>query len=185
VVLAPGERVDAIVDFGAVRPGTAVTVRNQIGGQETAQVMRFRVGRRVADDTRIPARLAERPPHLAIPAGAIRRKFSFHRDSGGQTRMWVINGEPFRPDTALVRIPRGRTEVWRLHSNVHHPVHLHLDPFVIIGREDEGWKDTVDMSPGESLDVAVRFSDYAGRYVMHCHNLEHEDMAMMARFDVT
>jgi spore coat protein A len=31
--------------------------------------------------------------------------------------------------------------------------------------------------------VAVRFDDYAGRYLLHCHNLEHEDMAMMATFE--
>ena len=34
--------------------------------------------------------------------------------------------------------------------------------------------------PSETVEVAVRFTDYAGRYVVHCHNLEHEDMAMMA-----
>jgi spore coat protein A len=36
--------------------------------------------------------------------------------------------------------------------------------------------------PWEYVDVAVRFGDYAGKYVFHCHNLEHEDMAMMATF---
>ncbi len=33
------------------------------------------------------------------------------------------------------------------------------------------------------MDVAVRFTDYAGRFMLHCHNLEHEDMAMMAAFE--
>ena len=36
--------------------------------------------------------------------------------------------------------------------------------------------------PGETVEVAIRFTDYAGRYMLHCHNLEHEDMAMMAAF---
>jgi FtsP/CotA-like multicopper oxidase with cupredoxin domain len=36
--------------------------------------------------------------------------------------------------------------------------------------------------PAESVDVLVRFSDYTGKYVFHCHNLEHEDMEMMANF---
>ena len=48
------------------------------------------------------------------------------------------------------------------------------------GKYDRGWKDTVDLLPGEVVEVAVRFTDHAGRFVMHCHNLEHEDMAMMA-----
>ena len=42
--------------------------------------------------------------------------------------------------------------------------------------------DTVDLRPAEVLDVAVRFTDHRGRYLIHCHNLEHEDMAMMAAF---
>jgi spore coat protein A len=45
---------------------------------------------------------------------------------------------------------------------------------------DGGWKDTVDISPSETVEVAVRFTDHAGRYLLHCHDLEHEDMAMMA-----
>ena len=45
-----------------------------------------------------------------------------------------------------------------------------------------GLEDTVDLAPSESVDVAVRFTDYPGRYLLHCHNLEHEDMAMMAAF---
>ncbi|MFC4089642.1 MULTISPECIES: multicopper oxidase domain-containing protein [Micromonospora] len=33
--------------------------------------------------------------------------------------------------------------------------------------------------------MAIRFDDHAGRYLLHCHNLEHEDMAMMATFQVS
>lgn len=40
-------------------------------------------------------------------------------------------------------------------------------------------------APSESVDVAVRFTDYPGRYLLHCHNLEHEDMAMMAALRTT
>ena len=49
---------------------------------------------------------------------------------------------------------------------------------------DAGWKDTVDVRPYEVVEVLVRFRGYKGRYMMHCHNLEHEDMAMMANFDI-
>jgi spore coat protein A, manganese oxidase len=48
------------------------------------------------------------------------------------------------------------------------------------GAFDGGWKDTVDLRPAEIVDVAVRFTEHTGRFVFHCHNLEHEDMAMMA-----
>ena len=47
---------------------------------------------------------------------------------------------------------------------------------------DAGRKDTVGLRPAEAVEVAVRFDDYAGRSMLHCHNLEHEDMAMMADF---
>jgi FtsP/CotA-like multicopper oxidase with cupredoxin domain len=65
-------------------------------------------------------------------------------------------------------------------------------PFQVVARRgdspgpfDTGWNDTVDLSPSESVEVAVRFTDYPGRYLLHCHNLEHEDMAMMAAFQTS
>ncbi len=47
-----------------------------------------------------------------------------------------------------------------------------------------GAKDTVDLTSGERTRVLARFEGYRGRYVFHCHNLEHEDMMMMANFEV-
>jgi spore coat protein A len=49
---------------------------------------------------------------------------------------------------------------------------------------DVGWKDTVLMRAGDDVRIAARFSGHRGRYVFHCHNLEHEDMMMMANFEV-
>ena len=48
---------------------------------------------------------------------------------------------------------------------------------------DAGWKDTVDLTSGEGA-RARPFRRVSGRYVFHCHNLEHEDMMMMANFEV-
>ncbi|WP_329524923.1 multicopper oxidase domain-containing protein [Streptomyces sp. NBC_01462] len=80
-------------------------------------------------------------------------------------------------------------EVWRLATDAYHPVHIHLSPFQVLSRNggppgptDHGWKDTIDLRPKQYADVAIRFDDYVGRYLLHCHNLEHEDMAMMATF---
>ena len=77
-------------------------------------------------------------------------------------------------------------------SDFHHPVHVHLSHFWVLSRGigapgayDHGWKDTVDLRPAEEATVLVRFEDYPGRYLLHCHNLEHEDMAMMANFQVS
>ncbi|WP_296367598.1 multicopper oxidase domain-containing protein [Pseudonocardia sp.] len=66
-------------------------------------------------------------------------------------------------------------------------VDVHLDGFPVLRRGsgghrgfDAGWKDPPDLRPAEIVDVAVRFSDHVGRFVLHRHNLEHEDMAMTA-----
>jgi FtsP/CotA-like multicopper oxidase with cupredoxin domain len=82
-----------------------------------------------------------------------------------------------------------------------HPMHMHGVQFQVVERQidrnfraqyeqvsagfvDEGWKDTVLVMPGESVKVLVRFEDFAGTYLYHCHNLEHEDAGMMRNYRV-
>jgi spore coat protein A, manganese oxidase len=186
VELAPGERLDLVVDFGVLPVGTEVTVRNALGSGTTSDVLRFRVVRAARDDTAVPPVLSVVEP-LVVPADATRRTFTFARGPVGGHRGWTINGRPFEPDVPQARTPLGEVEVWRFVTDVHHPVHVHLDPFQVLHRGtggpgpfDGGWRDTVDVRPAEVVDVVVRFTDHRGRYVLHCHNLEHEDMAMMA-----
>ncbi len=186
IEIAPGERFDLVVDFAAVPVGTEVTMVNALGTGSTGVVMRFRVARAARDDSRVPERLSDVEP-LVPPAGAPLRTFRFTRGQAGDHAGWTINGLPFDPDRPIADVPLGRTETWRFVTDVHHPVHVHLDPFQVLrrgaggpGEFDGGWKDTVDLRPAEIVDVAVRFGDHAGRFVFHCHNLEHEDMAMMA-----
>ncbi|HYQ69410.1 multicopper oxidase family protein [Actinophytocola sp.] len=182
--MAPGERFDVVVDFSAVPVGTEVTMTNGLGTGGTAGIMRFRVVRKAADDSRVPARLAAVEP---LPEPVRTRVFQFNRGAVGDHKGWTINGRTFAPGSAQADSPLGEVERWRLVTDVHHPVHVHLDHFQVLSRgdrkprpTDRGWKDTVDLRPAEVVDIAVRFTDYRGRFVMHCHNLEHEDMAMMA-----
>jgi FtsP/CotA-like multicopper oxidase with cupredoxin domain len=49
---------------------------------------------------------------------------------------------------------------------------------------EEGWKDTVRANAGELVTVAGYFGDSSGKFVYHCHMLEHEDMGMMRQFVV-
>ena len=184
--IAPGERFDVVVDFSVLPVGTEVTVINALGAGRARDVMRFRVARAARDDSLVPDHLSEVEPLVPAPDAPV-RTFQFTRGAVGDHRGWTINGRRFDPDVALVDIPLGRTEVWRFVTDVHHPVHVHLDPFQVLRRGargpgpfDGGWKDTVDLRPAEIVDVAVRFTGHAGRFVLHCHNLEHEDMAMMA-----
>lgn len=69
---------------------------------------------------------------------------------------------------------------------------MHLVRFQIVdrngrapGAHEAGWKDTVAVPPGEDARIIARFEGHRGRYLIHCHNLEHEDHDMMARYDVT
>ncbi|MBL8099264.1 MAG: multicopper oxidase domain-containing protein [Anaerolineales bacterium] len=82
-----------------------------------------------------------------------------------------------------------------------HPMHIHGLVFQVLSRQfmqgnesvyhelsagfvDDGWKDTVLVMPGEKVQVLVRFEDYAGTFVYHCHNLEHGDAGMMRNYRI-
>ncbi len=182
--VAPGERFDLVVDFSRYPVGSRVTLRNRLG---IDGVLQFVVARRAGDDSRVPSRLSEVEP-LASTGARVRHWRLTRGDVHGRAG-WVINGKPFDPERVDATVPLGEVEVWRFHSDLHHPVHIHLDPFQVIGRgghepgpHDAGWKDTVDVRPAEHVDIAVQFTDYAGRYLVHCHNLEHEDSMMMSAF---
>ncbi|MGH3923726.1 MAG: multicopper oxidase family protein, partial [Pseudonocardiaceae bacterium] len=184
--IAPGERFDVVVDFAGYPVGSEVTLANQLGTGRTSDVLRFRVVRPARDDSQVPRILAAVPK---LRPGPVAREWRFTRGRVGGHGGWTINKLPFDPSRVDAQPRLDETETWRFVSDLHHPIHVHLDPFQVVRRGggppgpfDGGWKDTVDVRPGEVVDVAVRFTQHRGRYLIHCHNLEHEDMAMMATF---
>lgn len=186
--LAPAQRLDALVDFSRFRPGTLVTLYDDFGDGPMHAVMRFRIGEAAGPRYRAPSRLSEME-HLDPRDAAVTRRFRFQRGTVDHRAGWIIGDAPFSPAAVSASPMLGEIEIWELFADFHHPVHLHLDPFQVIGRGiegpgpyDAGWKDTIDLRPGEQARIAVRFTDYLGRFVFHCHNLEHEDMGMMANF---
>jgi FtsP/CotA-like multicopper oxidase with cupredoxin domain len=105
----------------------------------------------------------------------------------------TINGREFELERVDERVPFGATEVWRFNnpSQFPHPVHMHETQFQVLSRTggrgqvqpwEGGWKDTVLLHPGETVEVISRFDHHRGRYLMHCHNLIHEDGGMMMNF---
>ena len=62
-----------------------------------------------------------------------------------------------------------------------HPAQDKVPP--LFERDGMAKKDTILLRDNDVVNVFVKFTDHPGPYVFHCHNLEHEDMAMMARFD--
>jgi spore coat protein A len=188
IEIAPAERFDVVVDFARVAPGTTVTMLNELGEGSTAVVMRFAVGDRATDSSRVPEVLSE-VPVLRESDAVITRTMQFNSGEIGDMSGWTINGHGFSSDAVEARVKLGSTEIWRLVSDFHHPVHVHLSPFQVLSRGiggpgefDAGWKDTIDLRPSEEARIIVPFDGYVGKYVFHCHNLEHEDMAMMANF---
>ena len=72
-------------------------------------------------------------------------------------------------------------------------MHMHGTFFQVLSRaggrskvmpHEKGWKDTVLVMPGESVRVITKF-ERPGKFVFHCHNLEHEDDGMMLNFQVS
>ncbi|HUI62690.1 MAG TPA: multicopper oxidase domain-containing protein [Steroidobacteraceae bacterium] len=185
--IAPAERFDVVIDFSRFRPGASATLLNQAGSGNTARVMRFDITRTEPDDSSIPDRLSDVPPPNPREA-AVTREFDFacpRLHSG-----WTINGQFFDPSRIDAQVPLDSTEIWRLKTDFSHPLHLHLTHFRVLshsgrpGPYDSGWKDTIDLGPGQAAEILVRFTGHRGRYVFHCHNLEHEDMGMMGNFEV-
>jgi FtsP/CotA-like multicopper oxidase with cupredoxin domain len=186
IELAPAERFDVVVDFARYPAGSSVRLVNRLGSGGTSEVMRFDIGSAsVSDDSRVPGGTLANVEKLDPAKAVATRTFVFQKSQ----QNWTINGQDYKPGRSLAMPKLGQVEIWRFVTDFHHPVHLHLDPFQVVSRNatdpgeyDAGWKDTVDVLPAQEVEVAVRFTDYAGRFLLHCHNLEHEDMAMMAEF---
>ncbi|MCW2623324.1 MAG: hypothetical protein QOF66_5571 [Mycobacterium sp.] len=187
IEIAPAERFDVIVDFSRYRPGTQVQLINTLGTQSSTQVMRFDVvGADRSDESTIPQRLSQSFAPLERSRAVTMRTFLFGQ---GRSGVWTINNRPYKPGVPQATPRLGDVEIWRFITDIRHPIHVHLNHFQVLSRNnkppgsyDHGWKDTVDVAPSQAVEIIVRFTDYHGTYLVHCHNLEHEDMAMMADF---
>jgi spore coat protein A len=130
-------------------------------------------------------------------------------DQQGRSLGVRINGKGY-DDPVTETIKLNSVETWRFFntSDDAHPMHLHLVQFQILHRQgfdagalkngklqligaprkpdahETGWKDTAVVIPGDVLTILARFEGYTGRYVFHCHMLEHEDNDMMRPFEV-
>ncbi|HWK29744.1 MAG TPA: multicopper oxidase family protein [Solirubrobacter sp.] len=185
----PAERLELVIDFSAYGPGEELVLSNADGLGGTIPIMRFDVvGGGPREDFKVPSKLRQQEP---LPSPSARRQW----DLSLGTAAWQINGLGWDPNRIDVRPRRGTTEVWKFvnHSNRVHPMHLHGFFFRVLERtsapvqfgDRAGWKDTVGVLPNESVTVLAWFAPYSGKYVFHCHSLEHGDKAMMLQMEVT
>jgi len=150
--------------------------------------------------TMIPLR---RPTEEEL-ANALHRTFEFEKQPTDD-KPWVIEtdgGKGFGMDPRrLSAAPTkniGGLEVWRLVNSGtwSHPVHIHFEEGIILRRDGqpppewEQWarKDVYRLGPqpdsGTLVEIALRFREFAGTYMEHCHNTQHEDHAMLLRWDI-
>jgi FtsP/CotA-like multicopper oxidase with cupredoxin domain len=187
VILSPGERADIVVDFSRHPIGTQLVLTDQLAGP----VLRFDVNRRASDHSRVPAVL--RPlPALATPT--VTRQITLGLDPRDFT--FKINGKTFDPERVDTTIKKGATEVWEVTNldtafGIPHNFHIHLVQFRVLTRNGQppapseaGWKDTVPLQPGETVRLQATFADYPGRYVYHCHLIDHSSHGMMATMQI-
>jgi FtsP/CotA-like multicopper oxidase with cupredoxin domain len=186
--LHPAERVEIVIDFSQYGPGEELVLYNLEGEGGTLPVMRFDIqGGKVSEEFRVPKRLRAPEP---LPQPNARRRWELALG----TAAWQINGLTYDPNRVDVRPRLGSTEVWTFvnNSNRVHPMHLHGFFFRVLERSSGpvamadklGWKDTVGVLPDETVSVLAWFAPYRGRYVFHCHALEHADKAMMLEMEI-
>jgi len=137
-------------------------------------------------------------------ANALHRTFEFERQPTDE-KPWVIEtdgGKGFGMDPRRISAApsknSGGLEIWRLINSGtwSHPIHIHFEEGIILRRdgkppeEHEKWarKDVYRLGPqpdsGDIVEIALRFREFAGTYMEHCHNTQHEDHAMLLRWDI-
>ncbi len=143
-------------------------------------------------------------PTTAELDNALHRTFEFERQPTDDAP-WVIEtdgGKGYNMDprrlSAAPEKNSGGLEVWRLLNSGtwSHPIHIHFEEGIILRRDGkapppwEKWarKDVYRLGPqpdsGVSVEIALRFREFAGSYMEHCHNTQHEDHAMLLRWDI-
>ncbi|MFB8271512.1 multicopper oxidase family protein [Streptomyces sp. NPDC055955] len=195
LVLSPGERADFVVDFSKYAPGTRLTLQNMLGPGPTelvGQIMRFDVGEKTPDTSRVPDVLTILP---ALPKPTVERSFELRMDEPGTGDKAYINGKTFDAGRIDTDVKWGDTEVWTVtntSTTIPHNFHTHLVQFRILERDGQpvypaeaGLKDTVLLFPGQTARLQLTFDTHKGVYPYHCHMIDHSAMGMMAQMKIS
>jgi FtsP/CotA-like multicopper oxidase with cupredoxin domain len=212
--LSVAERVDIIVDFSKISASQLYLVNRleQLNGRGPTgniltpgtQIVQINIGAKTPDNSADPANgLALRPLpdtdaelHAAV-AKAKTRTWVFDRGDGA----WQVNGKFFDPNVVSASIDQEAGEVWIIQNGGGgwaHPIHPHFEEHRVLSVNGVAPKpntqtnrtinyarrDVVPLGPDDQVTTFRRFRDMKGRYVMHCHNVVHEDHAMMIRWDI-
>jgi spore coat protein A len=204
--ITPGERSDLVLDFGRY-PGRQLYLKHG-----AAPVMQIRVSpEKTQDPSSVPGKLRAIRRMPELEAVKVRELTLDHRrDAAGRATLMLLNGAHYSMPVTEKPILNS-VEIWMFVNLTDdtHPIHLHLVRFQILDRRrfdfeayrqtgklvftgppvppepyEAGWKDTVRADVLMVTRIIVRFEGYVGRYVWHCHVLEHEDNEMMRPYEV-
>jgi FtsP/CotA-like multicopper oxidase with cupredoxin domain len=190
LLLPPGKRYDVLVTGPAVGDHTLRTRQYDQGDDQYPEtsLLTLRSAGAPVTTPPMPASLAPRAP-LAESDVVKRRTMVFSEDE--KTNVFYINGKSFDANRVDVAPKLGTVEEWTLRntSEEQHPFHIHVNDFQVVSVDGEpydakGLQDTVPLLPGKDVVIRTRFADYTGKFVFHCHILNHEDAGMMAVVDV-
>lgn len=213
LLLAPGERADLIVNFSNYKVGTELFLESKTfsagssQGKQSFKIMKFKVSQNDKDTFTLPGSLSAINP--ISKTNAIKTR-TFDISNGGMGSMGGMMGSSGMSMKGMHRINNkiydksridetvqsGTTEIWEFDNSKGdepHPMHIHALQFQVLDRTggrnglistESGWKDTVMLLPGEKVRVIITFGQNKGKYVLHCHNLEHEDDGMMLQFEI-
>jgi spore coat protein A len=187
ILIAPAERVEVVIDF-AKRLGQNIVLQNRAATGSLSQLMQFRVTRDLTETSSVPSKLRPLPALDATSAATRTFEFGRARLSG----LWTINGQAFDPERVDASPKLGTTETWILKnkSSANHPIHIHGVDQQLVSRDGvppaayELMKETWNLKVNETVEIKLKFTDHLGRFVFHCHILEHEDASMMAQIEV-
>ena len=194
IELAPFERADVVIDFAAYPLGTRIILKNcaSCTGSLSA-VMRFDVEFPAVDNSIVSDCLSSWED-LPVNAQTVTRQFVLNRQTTPNGTIWTLNGQTFdTTNPPLAQVKHGEVECWKFVNLTghRHPMHIHLVQFQVLNLNgipqdpsQHGWKDTFVVPPNGHVTVAARFQGYTGKYLFHCHNLEHEDLGMMADYEI-
>lgn len=195
LLMPPGKRFDVLVTFPKADTYRLRTLPLDTGpeGDEYPERVLATV---VADGpaVRTPAMPASLVPRPALEDAPIaqERQVIFSEEAHGDVFKTFINGEQFTEGTTMFTPKLGTVEEWTITNTSHeeHPFHIHVNDFQVISvngkpQPDRGLQDIVPLPVGGQVVIRMRFENFLGRYVFHCHILDHEDAGMMAMIDVT
>ncbi len=199
LLLGPGERADLIVNFSTYAVGTELFLVNKLfsagsaQGKQEFKIIKFRVAESVEVNYSVPITLSV---ITSMPASSATRNFVISSAAMGSKGMHLINGKIYDKNRIDATVTAGHTEIWEFDNSKGdepHPMHIHALQFQVLSRTggrgaliptETGWKDTVMLMPGETVRTIMTFGQNKGKYVVHCHNLEHEEDGMMLQFEI-